>query len=86
MVIGSIAPSCSARALVAIFVQAPTTMSRFSATIRVLIGMSPGHSLRSAEILMETGAFISAKPFETAAYDEQTSFMQAVRRDGREVA
>jgi predicted nucleotidyltransferase len=34
------------------------------------------------EILYDTGAVISAKPFPAGAYREQTAFMHEIRRDG----
>lgn len=36
----------------------------------------------STDILYETGAVISAKPFPAGAYQERTSFMADVRGDG----
>jgi uncharacterized protein len=36
----------------------------------------------STDILLDTGAVISAKPFQTEAYRERTGFMHELRRDG----
>jgi len=36
----------------------------------------------STDILLDTGALISAKPFLAGAYRERTGFMQELRRDG----
>jgi predicted nucleotidyltransferase len=36
----------------------------------------------STDILLDTGAVISAKPFRTGAYLERTGFMHELRRDG----
>ena len=36
----------------------------------------------SADILLDTGAVISAKPFRAGAYRERTGFMHDLRRDG----
>lgn len=36
----------------------------------------------STDILLDTGAVISAKPFLAGAYRERTGFMQELRRDG----
>ena len=36
----------------------------------------------STDILLDTGAVISAKPFPAGAYREQTGFMSELRRDG----
>ena len=41
-------------------------------------------SAAALEILVETGADISAKPFQAAAWGEQSAFMHELRRDGRE--
>ena len=42
-----------------------------------------GMSAAALEILVETGADISAKPFRAAAWKEQSAFMHELRRDGR---
>jgi len=36
----------------------------------------------STDILLDTGAVISAKPFHAGAYRESTAFMHDLRRDG----
>jgi hypothetical protein len=36
----------------------------------------------STDILLDTGAVISAKPFPAGAYRERTGFMRDLRRDG----
>ena len=36
----------------------------------------------ATEILLDTGAVISAKPFRAGAYSERTGFMHELRRDG----
>jgi uncharacterized protein len=36
----------------------------------------------STDILLDTGAVISAKPFYAGAYRERTGFMHGLRRDG----
>lgn len=36
----------------------------------------------STDILLDTGAVISAKPFPAGAYRERTGFMSELRRDG----
>jgi hypothetical protein len=36
----------------------------------------------STDILLDTGAVISAKPFQTRTYRERTGFMHELRRDG----
>ncbi|MGH7031248.1 MAG: nucleotidyltransferase domain-containing protein [Stellaceae bacterium] len=36
----------------------------------------------STDILLDTGAVISAKPFRAGAYRERTGFMGELRRDG----
>jgi uncharacterized protein len=36
----------------------------------------------STDILLDTGAVISAKPFRAGAYRERTGFMHDLRRDG----
>ena len=38
-----------------------------------------------AQILLDSGAVISALPFETAAFADQTGFMASVRSDGLEL-
>jgi predicted nucleotidyltransferase len=43
-----------------------------------------GMSAAALEILVETGADISAKPFQAAAWGEESAFMHELRRDGRE--
>jgi predicted nucleotidyltransferase len=35
-----------------------------------------------ADILLDTGAVISAKPFQTGAYDEPSPLMDAIRNEG----
>ena len=39
----------------------------------------------STDILLDTGAVISAKPFPAGAYRERTGFMHELRRDGIEL-
>ena len=36
----------------------------------------------TTDILLDTGAVISAKPFRAGAYSERTGFMHELRRDG----
>jgi predicted nucleotidyltransferase len=36
----------------------------------------------ATDILLETGAVISAKPFPAGGYSERTAFMGEIRRDG----
>jgi uncharacterized protein len=36
----------------------------------------------STDILLDTGAVISAKPYRAGSYRERTGFMQDLRRDG----
>lgn len=43
-----------------------------------------GMSGAALDILVDTGAVISAKPFPLAARGEASAFMHEVRRDGRE--
>jgi predicted nucleotidyltransferase len=45
------------------------------------------HPLASVatEILLDTGAVISAKPFHSGAYRERTGFMYELRRDGADL-
>ena len=38
-----------------------------------------------AQILLNSGAVISALPFPVSARDDQTGFMRSVRRDGLEL-
>jgi hypothetical protein len=37
------------------------------------------------DILLDTGAVISAKPFHAGAYRERTGFMHELRRDGTDL-
>lgn len=39
----------------------------------------------TTEILMDTGAVVSPKPFPAAAYDDDRPLMQAIRREGLEL-
>jgi len=39
----------------------------------------------TTDILMETGAVISAKPFPSGAWRERTPLMGEIRRDGRDL-
>lgn len=39
----------------------------------------------ATEILLDTGAVISAKPFHSGAYRERTGFMHELRRDGADL-
>jgi predicted nucleotidyltransferase len=45
------------------------------------------HPLASVttDILLDTGAVISAKPFHAGAYRERTGFMHELRRDGTDL-
>jgi uncharacterized protein len=51
---------------------------------RLLWDELEGMSAAALEILVETGADISAKPFQAAAWGEESAFMHELRRDGRE--
>ena len=51
---------------------------------RSLWGDLEGMSEAALDILVDTGAVISAKPFPAAAWNENSAFMHEVRRDGRE--
>jgi|SRR5215472_8458651 len=39
----------------------------------------------TTDILLDTGAVISAKPFQAGAYRERTGFMHELRRDGTDL-
>ena len=57
---------------IAVFIKSPGTLSdelRRLATV-------------STDILLDTGAVISAKPFRAGAYRERTGFMHDLRQDG----
>ncbi len=57
---------------IAVFIKDPGTLS------------DELHRLASlaTDILLDTGAVISAKPFQAGAYRERTGFMHELRRDG----
>jgi len=57
---------------VALFLQNPTSFWK---------EMGPLSEIET-DILYETGAVISAKPFRAGAYRDQTPFMHEIRRDG----
>ena len=60
------------RADIAVFIKNPQTLSEEMHRLAAI----------STDILLETGAVISAKPFSAGAYRERTGFMHDLRRDG----
>ncbi len=60
---------------VAVFIKDAGTFSDESARLAAV----------STDILLDTGAVISATPFPAGAYRERTGFMHELREDGREL-
>ena len=60
---------------IAVFIKDPGTLGE---EIRRLASLT-------TDILLDTGAVISATPFRAGAYLERTGFMHEVRQDGRDL-
>ena len=60
---------------IAVFIKDPGTLGE---EVRRLASLT-------TDILLDTGAVISATPFRAGAYLERTGFMHEVRQDGREL-
>jgi hypothetical protein len=76
-------PYCSALALGAMRSGTPISTSQcFCTTIRLFWSELQPLGALTTDIMLETNAVISAKPFPADAYQDRTLFMLEVRRDG----